>query len=68
MIGPSFVTEAYKKLGPLPGVGELVVELDDEFDWDADDMAVGYRNLLARRRAAGAAVLLALRPPGRAGS
>jgi metal-sulfur cluster biosynthetic enzyme len=67
LIGPSFAAEAHKKLTPLPGVAELIIELDGEFDWDPDDMSPSYRELLARRRRQGNAFFLPLRELARPG-
>jgi len=61
LIGPAFATEAYKKLAVLPGIGEVLVELDGEFDWDPDDMSPEYRRRLARRHQRGNAYFLSLR-------
>jgi metal-sulfur cluster biosynthetic enzyme len=61
LIGPAFATEAYKKLTALPGIGEVRVELDGEFDWDPDDMAPDYRRRRARRHQQGNAHFLSLR-------
>jgi metal-sulfur cluster biosynthetic enzyme len=68
LMGPAFATEAYKKLTALPGTGEVLVELDGEFDWDPDDMSPEYRRHLASRHRQGHAYFLALRDLTRPGA
>jgi metal-sulfur cluster biosynthetic enzyme len=58
MIGPSFAMEAYKRLAPLPGIGEVSVDLDDSFGWTPSDMSDAYRATLAEQRKEGRTNLL----------
>lgn len=62
LIGPSFAAEARKTLSSMAGIRELVIDLDGEFDWDPQDMSPAYQARLNRRRQAGNAYFLALRP------
>jgi metal-sulfur cluster biosynthetic enzyme len=53
LLGPAFSDEIRRRVAALPGVREVVTELDDRFDWVPEDMSARYRAALARRRAAG---------------
>jgi metal-sulfur cluster biosynthetic enzyme len=61
LLAPSFASEARKLLDALPGVGAIDIDLDEDFDWEPDDMSVDYRRHLAERRAATNQVMLPLR-------
>jgi metal-sulfur cluster biosynthetic enzyme len=61
LIGPSFAAEARKRLAPMPGIRELVIDLDGEFDWDPQDMSPAYQARLDQRRQQGNTFFLALR-------
>lgn len=50
-MGATFAAEAEHALADLPGVARVEVTLDDRFDWSPQDMAAGYREELAARRA-----------------
>lgn len=58
LIGPSFAAEARKRLAPMAGIRELVIDLDGEFDWDPQDMSPAYQARLNERRQAGNAYFL----------
>lgn len=62
MIG-SFALEAHARLGALPGVTAVELELDEGFDWTEDSMDPAYRERLAehRRRTGRSPRLLPLR-------
>jgi metal-sulfur cluster biosynthetic enzyme len=61
LLAPSFASEARKLLAALPGVGAIDIDLDEDFDWEPDDMSADYRRHLAQRRAATNQVMLPLR-------
>jgi metal-sulfur cluster biosynthetic enzyme len=61
LMGPSFVAEARKKLLPMAGIRDVVIDLDGEFDWDPQDMSEAYQARLNERRRAGNAYFLVLR-------
>jgi metal-sulfur cluster biosynthetic enzyme len=50
LMGAPFVREAYQLLEALPGIGTVVVTLDQKFDWDRDDMRGDYRDRLTAHR------------------
>jgi metal-sulfur cluster biosynthetic enzyme len=50
LMGAPFTREAYSRLEALPGVGVVIIELDQEFDWDLDDMRGDYRERLQQLR------------------
>jgi metal-sulfur cluster biosynthetic enzyme len=51
LMGAPFAQEAYKRLESLPEVAAVIVELDQAFDWDRDDMRSDYRERLRTHRA-----------------
>src|SRR5258706_11330333 len=51
LMGAPFAVEANKRLGELRSEGvSIVVDLDDKFDWERDDMSAEYRSRLAEHR------------------
>lgn len=61
LLGPAFVSEARKKLLAMGGIGDVVIDLDDKFDWDPQDMSAAYQAHLRERRQAGNAFFQTIR-------
>lgn len=50
LMGAPFAQMAFESLASLPGVAEVDVQLDPNFDWHADKMSLDYRRTLAEHR------------------
>ena len=50
LMGAPFATEAYKTLSDIPGIANVEVRLDSQFDWDPEDMSADYQAKLHRHR------------------
>lgn len=47
---PYFEREVRERLGGLPGVGEVRITWNSEFDWSDDDMSPGLKQRLREKR------------------